>query len=172
VIKRTPVDRPADRHAQLPRFPLIICASLVQNPANLGGLCRTAEAFRLEGLVLANLAIAQTTAFRNLAASAQHWQPCVACPPELLLDWLQQRRLAGYSIVALDFDAAALPIAQFQFPRQTVLVLGQELTGVPDAVLRACDRILTIPQFGRVESLNVQVAGAIAAYEYLRQQKG
>jgi tRNA guanosine-2'-O-methyltransferase len=169
VIKRTPVDRSPDRYGST-RFPLIVCASLVQNLANLGGLCRTAEAFRLEGLVLADLASAQTRSFRNLAASAQHWQPLIACPPAVLSDWLQTQRQRGYSLVALQAGAEATPLAQFQFSRQTVLVLGRELTGIPDAIVQQCDRSLAIPQFGQVESLNVQVAGAIAIYEYVRQQ--
>ena len=156
------------------RFPLIVCASLVQNLANLGGLCRTVEAFRLEGLVLADLASAQTRSFRNLAASAHHWQPLIACPPAALSDWLQDQRQSGYNLVALqagvDLQAGVAPLAQFQFSRQTVLVLGRELTGIPDAIAQQCDRSLAIPQFGQVESLNVQVAGAIAIYEYVRQQ--
>ncbi|MBD3884321.1 RNA methyltransferase [Phormidium tenue FACHB-886] len=172
MVKRTPVARANDRHSELPRFPLVVCASLVQNPANLGGLCRTVEAFRLEGLALADLAIAQTSAFRNLAASAQHWQPLIACPAGAILGWLQQQQQRGYSLVALHLQPDATPLPQFQFARQTVLVLGQELTGIPGEVLQACDRQLIIPQFGTVESLNVQVAGAIAIYEYIRQHGG
>jgi tRNA G18 (ribose-2'-O)-methylase SpoU len=150
---------------------MIVCASLVQNPANLGGLCRTVEVFRLEGLALADLAIAQTRTFRNLAASAQHWQPLISCPLASLSTWLQQQRQSGYSLVALQ-TGDATPLAQFQFSRQTVLLLGQELTGIPDPIAQQCDRQITIPQFGQVESLNVQVAGAIAIYEYMRQQAG
>ncbi len=120
---------------------------------------------------MADLAIAQTRSFCNLAASAQHWQPLIACPPAALSDWLQDQRQSGYSLVALQVNAEAMPLAQFQFSRQTVLVLGQELTGIPDAIAQQCDHCLTIPQFGKVESLNVQVAGAIVTYEYLRQQQ-
>ena len=47
-----------DAYADLPRFPLKICASLVNHPANLGALCRTVEVFRLESLVMADSAIA------------------------------------------------------------------------------------------------------------------
>ena len=144
----------------------------MQNPANLGGLCRTVEAFGLEGLALADLAIAQTRTFRNLAASAQHWQPLIACSPAGLSTWLPQQRQRGYDLVALQASADPISLAQFQFSRQTVLVLGQELTGIPDPIAQQCDRQITIPQFGKVESLNVQVAGAIAIYEYMRQQIG
>lgn len=153
----------------MPRHSLIVCATLVQNAANLGGLCRTCEAFRLEALVMANLAITQTPAFRNLAASTDRWQPIVACPVETLPDWLGEKQRSGYSLVALHIDPSAIALTQFAFPPRSVLVLGQELTGVPQSVLGLCDHIVTIPQWGLVESLNVQTAAAIAIYEYTRQ---
>lgn len=174
-MERTPVERKAEQnldrrqYADLPRHPLIVCAALVQNPANLGGLCRTCEAFRMEALVLADESIAQTSAFRNLAASTHHWQPLVSCPPVDLPTWLVAQQQRGYSIVALHADPDAIPLTQFAFPRQSVLLLGQELTGIPARFIQQCDRIVTIPQFGLVESLNVQTAGAIAMYDYIRQ---
>lgn len=151
------------------RYPLILCASLVQNPENLGGLCRLAEVFRLESLVLSRLAIAHTPPFRKTAVSAHHWQPLAECNAGLLPQWLDRQRHQGYTIIALDADDQASPITTVAFPEKTVLVLGRELTGIPEAVLVGCDRIVTIPQYGLVDSLNVQQAGAIAIYEYLRQ---
>jgi tRNA guanosine-2'-O-methyltransferase len=142
---------------------------LVQNPANLGGLCRTCEAFRLEALILAEETIAQTPAFRNLAASSQHWQPFIACAPAHLPDWLSAQKQRGYCTIALTVHAEAIPLPEFTFPQRSVLLLGQELTGIPSPLLQQCDQRVMIPQFGMVESLNVQTAGAIAAYEYIRQ---
>lgn len=151
------------------RHGLILCASLVQNPENLGGLCRLAEVFRLESLVLSRLAIARTPPFRKTAVSAHHWQPLAECDVELLPQWFECQRHQGYTIIALDADDQAAPITTVAFPEKAVLVLGRELTGIPDDVLVGCDRRVTIPQYGLVESLNVQQAGAIAIYEYLRQ---
>lgn len=159
-----------DEYAQQPRFPLIVCASLVQNPVNLGGLCRTCEAFRLEALVLANLAIAQTSAFRSAAASTQQWQPLSSCPIDRLSTWLLDQQQAEYKRVALHLVPTALDLTQFVFPRRSILVLGQELTGIPAEIVSLCDYTVSIPQFGLVESLNVQTAGAIAIYEYVKQQ--
>jgi tRNA G18 (ribose-2'-O)-methylase SpoU len=171
VSQRTSVHRAIDRanYSNLPRHSLIVCASLVQNPGNLGRLCRTVEAFRLQTLVLADLGITQTPAFRNSAASAHHWQPLWECSTDALPDWLSQQQQAGYTLVALDANPTAIPIPQFSFPIQTVLLLGQELTGISADLLHQCKHSLTIPQFGLVESLNVQTAGSIAIYEYIRQ---
>jgi tRNA G18 (ribose-2'-O)-methylase SpoU len=168
---RSPVERGIHRDAypQLPRHSLIVCAVLVQNPANLGGLCRTCEAFRLEALMIAEETIVQTPAFRNLAASSQHWQPLIACSPAHLPDWLSGQKQRGYVTIALTVHTDAIPLPEFTFPNRSVLLLGQELTGIPSPLLQQCDQRVMIPQFGMVESLNVQTAGAIAAYEYVRQ---
>jgi tRNA G18 (ribose-2'-O)-methylase SpoU len=166
-LQRTSIQR--DTYAHAPRHPLVVCASLVQNPTNLGGLCRTTEVFRMETLVMADLSITEVPAFYKPAASAQHWQPLMACPPETLVPWLQEQRRSGYTILALQTAADAAPLTEFCFPKQAVLVLGRELTGVPPEVMQQCDRTIAIPQYGLVESLNVQTAAAIALYEYVRQ---
>lgn len=153
----------------LPRSSLIICATLVQNPINLGGLCRTCEAFRLEALVVANLAVLQTSDFRKVAASSHQWQPIVGCSMEQLTGWLLAQKQQGYSLVALH-PTAASRLDQFTFPLRSVLILGQELTGIPAEIVSLCQHSVSISQFGMVESLNVQTAGAIAIYEYIRQQ--
>ncbi len=157
------------QYPQLPRHPLIICAALLQNSANLGSLCRTAEAFRLESLLLPDLAIASSHPFRNPAASTHLWQPMQDCLPEQLPAWLEQMQQAGYAVIALDANPEATPLTHFRFPLRSVLLLGQELTGIPAPLLALADQAVTIPQFGLVESLNVQTAAAIAAYEYTRQ---
>ncbi len=157
-------------YEHLPRHPLIICATLVQNPANLGALCRTAEGFCVESLVISDLAIAQTQDFKNLAVSTQRWQPIRCCNVESLPNWIAAQRQAGYTVVALQQTPAAIPLHQFSYPDRCVLVLGRELTGIPETIVQECDRAVVIPQFGLVESFNVQTAAAIAIYEYIRQQ--
>ena len=83
-----------------------LCATLVENPINLGALCRTAEAFRLEALVLADGEIAGGWEFRRLAVSTQHWQPLVVCSRAQLSPWLQAQAQAGYEVVGLTLPQA------------------------------------------------------------------
>lgn len=157
------------QYPRLPRHSLVICATLVENPMNLGGLCRLAEAFRLEALVLRDLALAEAAGFRQLAVNSHRWQPLWPCRPEALPTWLHHQRQRGYSILALACDRAALPLPTAALPQRSVLLLGRELTGIPSPLLPLCDHTLVIPQYGLVDSLNVQTAAAIASYEYLRQ---
>ncbi|MBD0336955.1 MAG: RNA methyltransferase [Cyanobacteria bacterium Co-bin13] len=187
------------RSLNQPRHALKICAALVENPMNLGALCRTAEVFRLESLVLPDLAIAQDWEFRKLAVSAQHWQPLEACSPAAVGQWIRSQQQLGYAVLALTPHAQACCLTEFAFPRKTALILGRELTGIPDEIMALCvegraqpgqtvkagaaareqpaderggDRpmgAIAIPQFGQVESLNVHTAAAIAIYEYVKQ---
>lgn len=52
-----------------------------------------------------------------------------------------------------------------------VLVLGREKEGIPVDIIHVLDACLEIPQLGVVRSLNVHVSGAIALWEYTRQQR-
>ena len=52
-----------------------------------------------------------------------------------------------------------------------VLVLGREKEGIPAEIIHVLDACIEIPQLGVVRSLNVHVSGAIAVWEYTRQQR-
>ncbi|MEM0981890.1 MAG: RNA methyltransferase [Cyanobacteria bacterium P01_H01_bin.58] len=154
-----------------PRHALTLCASLVENPMNLGALCRTAEVLGLQELVLPTLSIVDDKNFRKLAVSAQKWQPLSACAPQQLPIWISQQRSQGHTVIALTRHPLAVQLPDYSFPWATVLLLGRELTGIPNSVMQQCDDIIQIPQFGLVESLNVHTAAAIATYAYLCQHE-
>jgi tRNA G18 (ribose-2'-O)-methylase SpoU len=121
-------------------------------------------------LVVSDLAVTRSPLFKSLAASTHHWQPLAACSIDHLPSWLVHQQHRGYAIVGLTAAPTATTVTTFAFPTRAVLLLGQELTGIPESLLRLCDHAITIPQFGLVESLNVQTAAAIAIYEYVRQR--
>lgn len=136
---------------------------------NLGALCRTAEVWRLQELVLPSPAILQDRNFTKVAVSADQWQPIGICPSAQLREWIAHQQGQNYTVVALTKHPDAIALPTFCFPVQTAVILGRELTGIPDDLIQQCNAIVEIPQWGHVESLNVGMAGAIAAYEYLRQ---
>lgn len=141
---------------------LTVCASLVEKPTNQAALCRTCEVLGVDRLVLPGAD--DSWEFRKISASAQQWQTVEYCPPAQLRLWLAQQ--VGYTRVALTVSAATHSLADYQFSARTLLLLGRELTGIPADIAALCDVALMIPQYGRVESLNVQTAGAIAIYAY------
>ncbi|MEM9482356.1 MAG: TrmH family RNA methyltransferase [Cyanobacteria bacterium P01_F01_bin.116] len=143
---------------------LTVCASLVEKSVNQAALCRTCEVLGVHRLVLPNPD--DSWEFRKISASAQQWQQTEYCAPTNLLQWLSAQ--TDCNRVALTVRGEQL-LTEYAFSPQTILLLGRELTGIPAEIAALCDVTLTIPQYGKVESLNVQTAAAIAVYEYNRQ---
>ena len=74
-----------------------------------------------------------------------------------------------YQLYALDTEGAEL-LGRGEFPKKSAFILGHEERGISDAVKKKSDiKRIQIPQFGRVQSLNVSVAGSLVMYEYVRQ---
>ncbi len=131
---------------------------------NQAALCRTCEVLGVNRLILPELD--GSWEFRKISASAQQWQTLDYCPPDQLQGWLAQQQ--DYTRIALTANSQAQSLTRHAFAARTLLVLGRELTGIPTEIEAQCQATLTIPQYGRVESLNVHTAAAISIYEYNR----
>ena len=82
---------------------------------------------------------------------------------------LEKLRDEGFQLVGLEQTTGSEPLCQFAFQRKTVLVVGNERTGIEDDVLRRLDRVVEIPVYGIPYAHNAATAAAIAMYEYCRQ---
>ncbi|MCE5303991.1 MAG: hypothetical protein LLF97_12915 [Planctomycetaceae bacterium] len=82
---------------------------------------------------------------------------------------LERLRAEGFTIVGLEQTSNAVSIFEFAFPRKTVLVVGNERSGIEPEVLHMVDRVVEIPVYGRPYAHNAATATAIAMYEYCRQ---
>lgn len=82
---------------------------------------------------------------------------------------LEQLRRQGLQIVGLEQTTGSETLYSFAFERKTVLVVGNERTGLEPEVLRLVDRVVEIPVYGMPYAHNVATAAAIAMYEYCRQ---
>jgi len=70
-------------------------------------------------------------------------------------------------IVALEQNKKSVDYKECKIKGDTALVLGTEVSGVPQKILDICDEIIEIPMLGKKESLNVSVAGAVAIFRLL-----
>ena len=140
----------------------------VQSPFNVGSIVRTAAAYRVEHLYLAG-----PTASPASAKAAK-----VALGTERYLSWSAFERGAdaadaareeGYSVVGIELADAAVPLHQLTAGPDVCLAFGNEDHGLTPATLAACDAVAFLPLMGRVGSLNVATAAAIALYEVRRQ---
>lgn len=163
-INRAAVKR-AHRRQESPgqsRRPIVVLVDNLDKASNLGGVIRTADAFRCEGVVT-NRSEADLAG----AMGAEYWQP-VSWNTEIIRAARRLRR-GGYRLVALEQDERGVPIDGFHFPEKVALAIGAEVFGVSADMLELADDIVYIPQDGQVKSLNVAAATAIALYEYGRQ---
>lgn len=140
----------------------------VQSPFNVGSIVRTAAAYRVEHLYLCG-----PTASPGGAKAAK-----VALGTERYLSWTSfekgsdaadAAREEGYHVIGLELADAAVPLHQLAAGPDVCLAVGNEDHGLTPATLAACDAVGFLPLMGRVGSLNVATAAAIAVYELRRQ---
>ncbi|KAM9564222.1 putative methyltransferase TARBP1 [Guaruba guarouba] len=149
---------------------LIVVASLIDKPTNLGGLCRTSEIFGASALVVGSLHCIQDKQFQHLSVSAEQWLPLVEVKPPQLVDYLQQKKTEGYTIIGVEQTAKSFDLTEYCFPEKSLLLLGNEHEGIPANLIHHLDVCVEIPQQGIIRSLNVHVSGALLIWEYTRQQ--
>lgn len=78
-----------------------------------------------------------------------------------LLTWLDSNTLP---LVALEQSSRSVMLNKFSAPNEFVLVLGEEVNGIPPELLERCQHVVEIPMQGKKESFNVSVAAGIALY--------
>ncbi|XP_045556996.1 probable methyltransferase TARBP1 isoform X2 [Salmo salar] len=162
---------PQQRAARLGKLhsSLLVVASLIDKPTNLGGLCRTCEIFGASGLVLDSLRHVSDKHFQALSVSSELWLPLLEVKPVDLADFLQLKKREGYCIVGVEQTANSQSLKDYRFPEKTLLLLGNERQGIPANLLQLLDVCVEIPQQGVIRSLNVHVSAALLVWEYTRQ---
>ncbi|XP_034040576.1 probable methyltransferase TARBP1 isoform X2 [Thalassophryne amazonica] len=148
---------------------LLVVASLIDKPTNLGGLCRTCEIFGARALVLDSFRHVGDKHFQSLSVSSELWLPLLEVKPVELGDFLQMKKAEGYCVIGVEQTANSQSLQDYQFPEKTLLLLGNEREGIPANFLQLLDVCVEIPQQGVIRSLNVHVSAALLIWEYTRQ---
>jgi 23S rRNA (guanosine2251-2'-O)-methyltransferase len=147
--------------------PLIVALDEIQDPQNLGAICRTAEAAGATGVVLPERRAAEVTP-AVASASAGAVEHLAIAQVRNLADFLADAKQAGCWV----YGAAAEADMRYDEPDYrggVVLVLGSEGKGLRPRVAEACDALVSLPLRGRVESLNVSASAAVLLYEILQK---
>lgn len=155
--------------AALPRVPIRVIVEDVRSAHNVGAILRTADGFRLERVVLCGIsADPGVRAVRKTSLGAEEtvpWQRAASAG-----EALAQARAEGLTCAALELTDTPAPLHRADadaFP--LALVVGNEVDGVSDDALAACDLAFEIEQLGAKQSLNVSVALGIAAHALTRR---
>lgn len=148
---------------------VIIALDQVQDPRNLGAVCRSAEAAGASGVVIPSRRSAAVTAVACKASAGAVEHLPVARVPNLA-DWLGVAKEAGAWVYGAE-SGAETPYGDADLTGKLVMVLGSEGGGLRRRVAQSCDLLISIPLRGQVESLNVSAAAAVLVFEAARQRR-
>jgi 23S rRNA (guanosine2251-2'-O)-methyltransferase len=146
------------------RFVLILDG--ITDPQNFGAILRVADGFGVDLVVIPeHESVGLTPAAVKASAGASQWIPVAQVTN--LARTIEALKKAEYWVygAAAGGDAPA----EIDFRGKVAVVLGNEGKGIRRNVLEHCDRVVTIPMHGHVESFNVATAAAVVCYEVRRQ---
>lgn len=159
-------------------MPVILILNDIRSVHNVGSLLRTADGFGVERVFcigitphpsypndprLPHIGRKQTEQLHKTALGAEI--SLEVNYRQTLLPLLAELRQTGYYIAAIEQSAESMALDQLPKDKPLAIVLGNELTGLDDYSLKACDGCFELPMLGHKESFNVSVCGAIALYE-------
>jgi len=145
-----------------PRELIVACAPLRSN-INLSRIVRVASCSGILRVVACGTAKVISKIARDGADTIEiHVHRTL--PPVL-----KELKKEGYQLVGLEQTSGSKDLHHFAFQRKTVLVVGNERTGLTDDILPLLDEVVEIPVWGLPYSYNVATATTMALYEYCRQ---
>jgi len=149
---------------------LAVALDQIQDPHNLGAICRAAEVAGAAGVVIPDRRAASITpaACKASAGAVEH---LAVARVRNLADWLVEAKKAEAWIYGADADSERL-YTEVEWIGRAVLVLGSEGKGLRQRVAKTCDELVSIPVAGNVGSLNASVAAAVILFEARRQRAG
>ena len=146
---------------------LALVLDRVQNPFNVGAMARTAAAMRVEHIYLGAAAAPDAPKAAKTALGSDRYlrwsvfrDPGDACAAALQ---------DGYRVIGVELTVGARPLHEIDLTGPVALAVGHEDRGLSPTLLESCEVVGFIPQLGKIGSLNVATAAAIAIYEARRQ---
>lgn len=163
-----PVPRVSLEDLRLSTSPLVIVAESIEKPGNLGAILRTADAARVDAVLVCDPRV--DTYSPNVVRASRgtvFTVPVVETKSAQALVYLQRQRIQ---------ILAASPSAEAEYTRQNLgvplaIVVGTENEGLSGFWMSHADLRVKIPMLGKVNSLNVSIATALIVYEAIRQRR-
>ena len=155
-----------DTFKQAPKVPLVMVLDNIRSVHNVGSVLRTADAMRIEAVYMCGITATPPSAEMHKTALGaedsvtwRYYNDTLQAVSEL--------KTAGYVVLAVEQVEGSLKLGAFKFDpsKRYALVMGNEVKGVRQDVVDACDQALEIPQYGTKHSMNVSVTAGIVMWE-------
>lgn len=159
-----------EAYHQAEKLPVVMVLDNIRSLHNVGSVFRTADAFRLAGIRLCGItACPPATEIHKTALGAEDavsWKYHADT-----LEAVRELKAEGYTVLAVEQVEGShmLDSLSIDPAGRYALVMGNEVKGVRQDVVDACDGCVEIPQFGTKHSLNVSVSAGIVMWEFARQ---
>lgn len=150
--------------------PLIVVCDELSDPHNLGAVIRTADAAGAHGVIIPKRRSAGLTAVVGKTSAGAVAHVPVARVPNLPA-LLKELKEAGIWVFGTAANGTT-PLYQADLKGPAAIVIGSEGTGMGRLVAESCDFTVSIPMFGKINSLNASAAAAVLLYEAVRQRVG
>ena len=148
--------------------PFIIALERIRDPGNLGTILRTLDSVGGGGVVLLEESCDPVSVEAVRASMGSMFaSPVVKVDFDTFNVWRQRHNftMAGTTL------KGSTRHTDTDFGYKTVLLMGNEQSGMPDAWAMACDALVRLPMAGRADSLNLAIATAVTAYEIWRKKE-
>lgn len=140
----------------------------LQDPGNVGMIIRTADALGIDGVILSGCCdLYSPKVIRSTMGSVFRVKLFIENDPEMLFGMLKN---AGVTTSAAVIDADAEPVTGCGFTGAQAVFIGNEGNGLPREISLRCDRRITIPMNGTINSLNAAMAAGILMWELIAPQ--
>ena len=152
------------------KLPLIVVLDDIRSMHNIGSVFRTADAFRIEKVVLTG--ICSTPPNKEIHKTALGAEDSVAWEYfENCTDAVENLKKTGYIVISIEQVEGSISLEKFVIEPDAryALVLGNEVKGVDQAVVQASNYAIEIPQEGTKHSLNVSITAGIVMWEFFRR---
>ena len=150
------------------RVPFVVLLDGLTDVRNFGAIARTCDCAGVDAIVIPerNSVSAGADAVKT-SAGALHYLP--VCREHSLAWAVRFLKDSGYKVYGASEKAQQSYIAP-DYTAPVAIVMGSEEKGISDEILRLCDGLVAIPEYGHINSLNVSVATGIIVYEVVRQR--
>lgn len=147
---------------------IIIACNFVDSPANLGMICRNAEAFGVQKILLSNtnVSLLESNRFKKTARNSD--RNISFNTIESLSDEVANFIKEDFYISALELTTQSNSVQNMQLSDKMLIILGNENYGIPEEILSLCHQAIHINQFGKNSSINVAQSLGICLYELTR----
>jgi 23S rRNA (guanosine2251-2'-O)-methyltransferase len=149
--------------------PVLLVLDGIQDPQNLGSICRSAEAAGVSGVLIPRHRSAEVTpaVAKASAGAVEHLRIAMVGSLAQVIDRLKHE---GYWTIGLAGESD-MDYTKARYDGRLALVVGSEGEGLHRLLRERCDQLVQLPMLGQVSSLNAAVAASIVLYEALRQRK-